>query len=283
MTENKTPFNPNSQIFVQPRIWTYRKNGVHEHFLFADFLALANEHKYNLELATYAYSTALDKNWRKTVNAHKQALSSFSGKISLHGAFQDLSIHSNDSKIAKISKKRILQNLKIAGILDASYVVFHANFNPYIPVGDSYKTLWLERNAKVWSDILNEYDITILLENLWEPTPEIFQRLLGTVDSSRLRVCLDVGHVNIFSKVPLREWFGVLGDKIPYIHVSDNCGEVDNELVLGEGTIDWHAFSAAIEEKRLQPEVVIEVGTIEKTLQSIHYLEERGFYPFQPA
>jgi len=189
-------------IYVQPRIW--KPNGILEHaqYCFDDFLNFANAHDCNIELGTFAYADTLDGDWRRVVKGHQRALSTFKGKVSIHGVFQDICIHSSDSKIAKVSKQRILRNMNIAQSLSAKYVVFHANFNPFIH-GELYKSNWIARNASFWASVLDDYEATVLLENFWESSPEIFNALLDEVNTPRLKVCLDTGHVNVFSKLPL--------------------------------------------------------------------------------
>jgi len=261
-----------SKIYVQPP----------DHYSLAEFLNFAKEHNYNLEIATFAYANVLDTDWQRILKEHHQELSGFGGRISLHGVFQDIFIHSSDRKIAEVSRERILRNLEIADALDATYIVFHGNFNPLI-TGERYKKNWFERNASFWAEVLEKYNVTILLENLWEPTPEMFKKLLDHVGSPHLKICFDIGHANIFSKVPFKEWATMLDHKIPYIHVNDNKGEVDNELIPGDGTVDWQEFTSVIEEKQINPDIVLEVGTLEKTRQSLKYLEEQGIYPFNVA
>jgi sugar phosphate isomerase/epimerase len=166
--------------------------------------------------------------------------------------------------------------------LDAKYVVFHGNFNPLIR-GERYINNWLERNADFWSGALKKYNVIVLLENLWEPTPEGFRRLLDQVGSPRLKICFDTGHANIFSKVPFKEWFDILNQDIPYVHVNDNKGEVDNELIPGDGIINWHEFTNILEDYQVNPKIVLEVGTLEKTKQSLKYLQMQNIYPFHVA
>jgi len=232
-----------------------------------------------LEIATFAYANVLDNDWERILKEHKHQLSDFGGIVSLHGVFQDICVHSSDNKIAEVSKERILRNLEIASFLDAKYVVFHGNLNPLIR-GERYINNWLERNANFWSEILKKYHATVLLENLWEPTPEMFRKLLDQVGSPRLKICFDTGHANIFSKVPFKDWFDMLNQDIPYVHINDNKGEVDNELVPGDGTINWRDFTNIVEEYQINPEIVLEVGTLEKTRQSLTCLETQGTYPF---
>lgn len=261
-----------SKIYLQPP----------DHYRFEEFLDFAEEHHYNLEIATFAYASVLDGDWQRIMKEHQQQLSGFRGAVSLHGVFQDIFVHSSDSKIAEASKERIFRNLEIASSLRAKYVVFHGGFNPLIR-GERHIDNWLERNADFWSEVLKKYNITVLLENLWEPTPEVFRRLLDQVGSPRLKLCFDTGHANVFSEVPFKEWFAMLSQHIPYVHVNDNKGEVDNELVPGDGTINWRDFTNIVQEYQINPEVVLEVGTLEKTRQSLTYLETQGLYPFTVA
>jgi sugar phosphate isomerase/epimerase len=246
-----------SKIFVQPP----------DNDGFDEFLSYAKEHGHNLEIASFAYSRVLDTNWREILKGHQQKLRGFAGVVSVHGAFMELIIHSRDEKIREVARNRIYRNLEIARALSAKYIVFHGNFNPLIR-HEGYRKNWVKQNALFWSEVLEKYQIIILLENLWEPTPKMFRKLSDEVNSARLKICFDTGHANIFSEAPLEEWFAVLGEDIAYVHVNDNNGDVDLELAPGEGNIDWREFSHLIEKYRIAPEIVFEVGTLEKTMQS---------------
>ncbi len=187
-----------SKIFVQP-----------DNTNFDDFLEYAKENDYNMEIASFAFANVLDTSWRKILADYQKKLRDFKGIISIHGAFQDLILHSRDSKISETAKNRYLQNLEIAKALNAKYIVFHGNFNPLIN-HENYILNWIEQNARFWSDAVSKYDITILIENLWEPSPEIFRKMLDEVNSPHLKICFDTGHANILStsKQSLEEWIG---------------------------------------------------------------------------
>ncbi len=268
-----------SLIYVQPRIWKCHGIAEHAEYCFDDFLKFANEHGCNLELGTFAYANALDGNWRSLVRGHQRGLSAFKGEVSVHGVFQDICIHSNDNKIAKVSRQRILRNMDIAKALRAKYVVFHANFNPFV-YGELYRSNWIARNASFWREVLDKYEATVLLENFWEPSPEILSALLNEVGRSRLKVCLDTGHVNAFSKVSIEEWVAKLNTLVPYMHFSDNMGKSDQHLEIGRGNINWQALTTALEKYKVKPEVVLETETIKKTEDSLTYLAKNKFYPF---
>ncbi|OQX93013.1 MAG: hypothetical protein B6D58_00170 [candidate division Zixibacteria bacterium 4484_95] len=258
-----------SKIYIQP---------VQED-TFDKFLSYAKENDFNMEIALFAFSDVLDSNWNDILKNIEDKLQGFKGEISLHGAFMELVVHSRDKKIREVAKSRIYQNLEIAETLNAKYIVFHGNFNPLIRQ-KSYIENWVERNTSFWSDALDKFDIVVVLENLWEPTPAIFRELLDNVNHNRLKVCFDTGHVNLFSKSPFEEWFNVLGDDIVYMHINDNKGDFDSELVPGEGSIDWKSISELIEKYKIAPEIIFEVGTLEKVGKSIRYFKRNKIYPF---
>ncbi len=259
-----------SRIFLQPP----------DQKSFDEFLECAKQGGYNLEIACYADPDVLDGNWQEILEDQRRKLRHFEGTISLHGPFLGLCLHSRDSRIKRVARERILQGLEIAHTLEAKYVVFHGNFVPLIGQ-ESYKRNWIAKNADFWSEALAKYDdLTVLLENLWEPTPELFREVLDRVNSSRLKICFDTGHAHIFSRVPFEEWFTVLKNDLIYMHVNDNKGDVDNELVPGKGDIDWLKLSGLIEKYQIAPNMVFEVGTLEMTAASLQYFRERRIYPF---
>ncbi len=257
-----------SKIFIQPVVNN-----------FDEYLKYAIENGYNLEIASFAFPDVLDTKWKSLVEEYKKKLENFTGIISTHGAFLDLNLHSNDNEIRKLAEKRIYHNLEIAKDLNAQYTVFHTNYNPLIN-HESYRRNWLKIHTKFWKEVIQEYQITIVLENLWEPNPNWLKKLLKQVNSQFLKVCFDTGHVNIFSKIPMSEWISILNDEIVYDHINDNEGEIDNELIPGKGTINWRTFSNAIKENSLKPNIIFEVGTLEKTISSIKFFEENQIYPF---
>jgi len=256
-----------SRVFVQPPQDT----------AFDEFLGYAVENNCNIEIASFAYPEVLDGGWRNLVKKYKVSLKSFKGDIAIHGAFFDLNISSYDKKIRKVAEERIYQNLEIAKSLGAKYAVFHANYNVSIR-GPRYSAKWIKANSDFWSKVLKKYRITVLLENFAEPAPAILRQLLDEVSSPRLKICLDTGHLNVYSKVSVAKWFSVLGKDISYLHLNDNKGDFDAELVPGKGKINWNKMSKLM--AKIKPAVVLEVGTIEKTKKTTGYLKKHKIYPF---
>jgi sugar phosphate isomerase/epimerase len=249
------------------------------HLALPEFVAFAKAQSYNLEIATFAYTNVYDMDWQKALQEHQQQLAGFTGKVSFHGVFQDLTIHSSDKKISEISKERIFGSLEVADALNAGQVVFHGNLNPLV-LNEYYRKNWLDRNAEFWQQVLDKYGGTVLLENVWEPDPEIFRSLLDQVGSPRLKICFDIGHANVYSRVHFRDWIATLGSDMRYLHLSDNTSEKDQHMDIGAGKIDWQNFTRTLKEFDLAPEVVLETGTLEKTKTSLTYMKEHHVYPF---
>jgi sugar phosphate isomerase/epimerase len=258
-----------SKIYVQPLY----------HLAVPEFVSFAKEESYNLEIATFGYTNVYDMDWQQALQDHKKQLADFEGKVSFHGVFQDITIHSSDQKIAHTSKERIYGSIEVAEALNAKKVVFHGNLNPLV-LNEYYKKNWLDRNVPFWQQVIDKYSGMVLLENVWEPDPEIFRNLLDLVESPRLKICFDIGHANVYSHVKFEEWINTLGSDIEYLHLSDNNGEKDQHLEIGAGKIDWQKLTHTLKDNKLAPEAVLETGTLDKTKTALTYMKEQEVYPF---
>ncbi len=259
-----------SKLYVQPLY----------HAALSDFVAYAKAEACNLEVATFAYENVYEMDWQQALQDHKRLLADFAGKVSFHGVFQDIMIHSSDLQIAQLSKTRILESLKFAKALGAKQAVFHGNLNPLV-LNDYYRKNWLDRNVSFWRLALEQFDGTVLLENVWEPDPEIFRSLLDQVASPRLKFCFDIAHANVYSRFPFENWIAAMDADMTYLHLSDNDGAADQHLQVGAGKIRWLEFTDALGSKGLSPDAVLEQGTLDKTKASIAYMKAHAVYPFQ--
>ena len=59
------------------------------------------------------------------------------------------------------------------------------------------------------------------------------------MNSGNFGICLDTGHFNLFSKIGLREWIGIIRPYIMELHLHDNYGVSDDHLPPGRGTFDF--------------------------------------------
>jgi sugar phosphate isomerase/epimerase len=201
--------------------------------------------------------------------------------LSKHGMFLDIYINSPDHGIRKLSKKRIIDNLDITDELDLKYAVFHTNALPMMGKEAYYKN-WERTHIEFWEKTIPKYRATILLENMWERTPNQIKNVLSEVNSPQLKICFDTGHWNVHSDLEMEKWFESLGEHIEYIHLNDNMGVVDSELPPGKGNINWKLFSKLVQDYCDNPYLVLEVANLNLIEESLNFIIKNNVYPFIP-
>jgi sugar phosphate isomerase/epimerase len=254
-------------LLIQPTLDTLNEYGT-----------LAVEHDLGFELVDFAYPGVLDGDLAAVVHSYRSSVEK-ARLVSAHGPFLDLYINSPDPAIRRVAGERIRRTLTVADELGLRFVVFHTNCLPMM-THTAYYENWVKSHVEFWSEVVEQHGTTVLLENMWDKSPELIARVLEGVGSSRLKACLDTGHHVLFARESLERWFEVLGTKIAYLHLTDNLGEVDDELALGTGVVDWRELSRLIARYGDQPLAVIETPTMERIRASLRFLEAERIYPF---
>ena len=108
-----------------------------------------------LEIQDFVNPNLLDEGWEGRLEEYKSVLDGFSNTLSLHGPFLDLKPISPDSKIREISYKRYLQLLQIGKELNADYIIFHSQLNPWIKE-DKIMELSYRLYGEFWNEILRQ-------------------------------------------------------------------------------------------------------------------------------
>lgn len=196
----------------------------------------------------------------------------------LHGAFLDVTIHSQDEEIKKVSEKRIRQSLTIAQRMGVGTVIFHSNLIAGF-YAKPYLDNWLEKSTVFWNRMLDEFpDLQIYVENMFERRcDELLQLAEKMKDRERFGICLDYAHAMAFGK-ETDGWIEKLAPYIRHMHINDNDLCEDLHLALGEGRIDWQRWSADIKKQELGSSVLIEVRELEQWEKSIRYLQEKQLF-----
>ena len=195
----------------------------------------------------------------------------------VHGAFFDVIPFSVDSKIREIANLRIEQSISAAKRIGARAVIFHTNYNPFLD-SEIYNEKWLDINGIFWSDILKKHsDINIYLENMFEESPDIMERLSEQLGNySNYGVCLDFAHASL-SPTPVEVWAKQLGRFVKHIHINDNDKVSDLHLAWGDGKIDREAFYQCFEKYMKDATVLIETTSMENKIRSLEMLRREGF------
>ena len=197
---------------------------------------------------------------------------------SLHGAFIDNNPGSGDPDIRRASDAACRKSCAIAEQLNVPNVVFHSGAFPFLR-GD-YIAYWSDVCAAYYAELSAATGRRIFIENSMDVDPGPIRLLMDKIralgaGTDRVAVCLDIGHAH-YSRTPLGEWFGALSEDIGYIHLSDNMGLYDDQLVIGAGTVDWEEADRLVGMLPQEPVITLEVGTTEKARESVAFMRSRG-------
>lgn len=215
----------------------------------------------------------------KLIDRYAKAVGDFA-RDTLHGAFLDVTPHSNDRLIRDAALVRATQSMDIAAEMGVRGVIFHTNrihgFRD--PV---YLKNWLAASGQFYTELSEQYPNTdIYLENMFDENWDMLAKLAESmVDVPRFGVCLDYAHASVFGERP-EEWIRELKPYIRHIHINDNDGRGDDHLAVGEGVLDWQTFRNTIEECRPDASLLVEVRGIENQRKSLEYMKQHRIYPF---
>ncbi len=198
----------------------------------------------------------------------------------VHGAFLDVCVNSDDPKIFSVSDLRVHQSMDIANELGAKAVIFHTNYIVNFRL-QHYLDTWLTRNEQYWKRILKEYPkMQIYLENMFDDTPVLLTKLAERMkEEPRFSVCFDTAHAFI-SGSPLYDWFRDMKPYAAHLHINDNNGIEDLHQAVGRGIFPWENFRDWIASLEKKPSILIEVRSFEDLQQSVHFMQQNKIYPF---
>ena len=199
----------------------------------------------------------------------------------MHGAFLDVTVHSDDPLIRDASMLRVRQSMETAKGMGLKGVVFHtgrlAGFR-----AAGYLSNWRDRNEAFFREIADTYPAQqIYMENMFDEAPDILAGLAEKMrDVKNFGVCLDYAHAMI-SRCPGREWIEALGPYIRHIHINDNDLQNDLHLAVGAGRLDWQEFDRLIRQNQIEAPVLVEVSGYEAQRESLRYMKRYGIYPME--
>lgn len=247
----------------------------------SEYETIAKQYNVGFEINDFYEAAVLDDE-----NAQSQLIQQYLDAgvpegSTMHGAFMEVVVFSEDEKIAAISKMRMRQSMEIAKQLGVRGVVFHTNHNPMI-TGESYEDNVVWKTAEYVEELLKEYpEIDIYMENMFDTTPEV---LVGISERlcqySNYGVCLDYAHASI-SDSPMRDWVEMLAPYLKHVHISDNDLKRDLHIAVGTGHINWNEFAKYYRTCFDQCTVLVEVMGAEAQIQSLNYLRDNFVGLFQ--
>lgn len=204
----------------------------------ADAVPMARKFGIGIEIAEYCTAWNMDDEFAATDASVREKLAGIERKI-LHAPFNELFPCAIDRKARALATERYRQAIALAKAYGATRVVIHGGYNPWI----YYPVWYTEQSVLFWKEFLKEDPgVTIVLENVLETEPQWLPDIVTGVDDERLKLCLDIGHVNAYSKIPVVDWLESWAPHISHFHIHNNDTSRDTHSPLTEGTIPMKEF-----------------------------------------
>lgn len=240
-----------------------------------NIIDLLKKYEIGLEIVLFASPYCLD-NQDEFIETYKEELGDLYGKIDigLHGPYVELCPGTRDNLIAQVSNYRMQQSYDVAKKMNASYLVYH---NGYYPKTYSYIE-WMQNAPEYWNNFKankKDDDIKIHIENVFESDYFIMNELMEEISDEKTSVCLDVGHVNVYSRIDVKEWMRKLRRYIKHMHIHNNCGDRDTHLGINKGELDIIEILNMVKEKDIS--IALEINNVDELKESLDILYKNGF------
>ena len=237
-----------------------------------DAPALAREYDLGLEIAEYCTASHMDEDFPETDAAVRRRMKGVE-RFTFHAPFNELCPAAIDPLVRRLTQQRYRQAICLARSYGFRKIVIHSGFIPLV----YYPSWFVAESVPFWREFLAQVpeDMTLCLENVMEPGPDMLLEIVARVDDPRFRLCLDVGHAatRVSGAAPI-DWIGPYAPFLAHVHLHNNDGDWDLHQPLGEGVLDMAAILTQTE--RLCPEVTYTIENM-RCAPSLEWLEQRGY------
>ena len=236
---------------------------------------------YGIEEAGFSgWEIVADGNYRldspENVRRIDEAISSTHLAITVHAPYADLNLSTLNYPIWRESVRQVCTCIEQASAW-TDRVTIHPGY--LSPVGKIMPQRAWDQQKQALREIgrvAADHGSLACLENmigirefLCRDPGELFGMTEGI---EGIGVTIDIGHANTVGLV--KEFLPHLG-KASHMHIHDNCGQHDEHLAIGEGTIDWTAVGSAIV-SRYKGILVVEGRSLEEGKKSLRVVNGWG-------
>jgi sugar phosphate isomerase/epimerase len=217
------------------------RNNIYISTVAPDACEMAREHGFGLEIAEYCTAWNMDEHFESTHASVSKKLQGVPHCV-LHGPFNELFPCAIDPKVRELTALRFGQAIGLADLYGAKKIVLHSGYYERM----YYPQWFVSESIKFWREFMEAIPdgFVICVENVFEQTPELLRDIVRGVDHPRFRICLDIGHVNAYSDIPLGRWLDICAPYISHFHVHNNDGSADTHSSLADGSMDMGEFFA---------------------------------------
>lgn len=234
-----------------------------------DAVPAAKEYEINLEIAEFCTAWNMDEKFTGVDKVVQKKLDGIAKSV-LHAPYNELFPCAIDKKARALAAERYRHAAQLAKRYGSEKVIIHGGFNPWI-----YFPVWyVEQSILFWKAFLkDDPGVQIVLENVLETEPAWLLDIVKGVDDPRLRMCLDIGHVNAYSSIPILGWLEDCAPYISHFHVHNNDGTRDQHNALHDGSMPMKEFLLRAE--ALCPDATFTFELM-KDRPSMQWLKENG-------
>lgn len=237
----------------------------------ADAAGTARQYALGLEIAEYCTACNMDEHFPETDAAVREKLAGIA-RVTLHAPFNELFPCAIDPRARALAADRFREAIALAKGYGAEKIVIHGGYNPQM----YYPCWYTEQSALFWKNFLREDPgVDIVLENVLEEEPEYLLDIVRSANHPRLGLCLDIGHVNAYSAVPVIEWLKRFAPYLRHFHLHNNDGSFDAHAPLDEGSIPMKEFLQKA--LALCPAATFTLELQEDTARGARWLLDNGF------
>ncbi|MBQ8610612.1 MAG: sugar phosphate isomerase/epimerase [Oscillospiraceae bacterium] len=210
-----------------------KKENIYISTIASDAAKAAREYGLNLEIAEFCTAWNMDEKFANVDGEVQKKLDGISRSV-LHAPFNELFPCAIDKKARALAAERYRQAIGLAKRYGSAKVVIHGGYNPRI----YYPVWYTEQSVIFWKEFLKEDPgVEIVLENVLETDLQWLPAIVKDTDHERLKLCLDIGHVNAYSEIPVMDWLESWAPYLSHFHIHNNDTSGDTHSPLTEGSI----------------------------------------------
>ncbi len=241
----------------------------------------------DLEIQDFCKAGVLDSDSSALTKRAKALLDGHAGRLGIHGPFWGFSIASQDPDIRAVVIKRLNQGLDICEALSATQMVIHSPYTTW-----DYNNLDNNHGARdrvveachlALQGIVRRAEdqgVRLVIENIEDVDPNDRVRLASSFSSDAIGVSIDTGHAlyahGSNCAPPVDYYVAAAGNLLHHVHLQDADGYADRHWCLGEGSMLWTPFFAAVSDVTSNPRLIIEIKDKSKIKASCAYLASQG-------
>ncbi len=238
-------------------------------------MALVKKYRFNLEILLDF--RALDRFSDTYIKKTAKSLQKLGLKTTIHAPFHEIFIGAPDGVIQKAALRRMDAAFNSAVYFKPHAVVAHLNYEEkrFRYVYDEWHNR-IVPGLKHYAEKCDKMGAFLSVENVYEETPDAMTELFSELKDFPVYHCLDVGHLNAFSKTSLDIWLKSLGRFIRHLHLHDNDGSADTHSPIGTGNVDWGRIRTFISGMDPKPLITLEPHTEEDLWKTFEGFNKTG-------